>query len=64
MAAAGASLMGKDPRHDQDPGRRGEQPGKRESEERNDPEVQPGARIGRKEPPYQDPEPRDGHRQG
>lgn len=39
---------------------RGEQTGKRESEERNDPEVQPGARTGRQEPPYVHPEPRRG----
>lgn len=36
---------------------RGEQPGKHESRDRNNPEVQPGARTGRDEPPYVHPEP-------
>lgn len=42
------------------PAHRGEQTGKREAEERNDPEVQPGARVGRQEPAYVHPEPQRG----
>ncbi|WP_447729150.1 hypothetical protein [Pseudoxanthomonas suwonensis] len=47
-----------------DEARRGEQPGKHESRDRNDPEVQPGARTGRKEPPYVNPEPPRGPGEG
>ncbi len=42
----------------------GVQPGKRQSEERNDPDVQPGARKGRQEPPYVHPEPSHGPGKG
>lgn len=42
----------------------GEQPGKHESADRNDPEVQPGARTGREEPPRVHPEPRRGRGEG
>jgi len=45
---------------DEDAAQRGEQPGKHESRDRNDPEVQPGALSGRDEPPYVHPEPRRG----
>lgn len=37
-------------RRDDDAGRRGEQTGKRDAEERNDPAVQPGAREGKADP--------------
>jgi len=46
------------------PARRGEQTGKHDSRDRNDPEVQPGARKGHGEPPHVNPEPPRGRGQG
>jgi len=47
-----------------EPARRGEQTGKHDSRDCNDPEVQPGARKGRGEPPHVNPEPPRGRGQG